>query len=185
MNNKLHLEKTSEDIIIGEKELLDIKINTILVFQKLYPNSYIAGSFALFLRGIDLKRSLWSSDLDFISETFDIKKYKLLLRKNSYEKVNIDCSNGNDFRYNFKIRFKSENPILKIIQEDTTEQKIYIVHDVAIRNYLKYDIVMYNNNSFRVAKIKEVVSYKKKYFKKYQNEKHKNDIEILQYLKLI
>jgi hypothetical protein len=167
-------------------ELLEIKIKTILEFQQLYPTSYIGGSFSLFLRGIDLKRSLWISDLDLVSETFDIKKYKSNLNKNTeFNKLlKIDSSHTDDFRYIFKIRFKSENPILKIMEKSSSEEKIYIRHDIAIRKKLRYDNVIYNNNSFRVAKIDEVVSYKKKYFKKYGNEKHKYDIQILKDLKL-
>lgn len=181
MLSKKDLSKIEEEIDLHQNEIIQMKINAIYSFQKIFPNSYIGGSLSLLLRDINLNRSLYVSDLDLITENFDMAFYLKELKKNNsktkeYKSIKDDVSNFDDFNYHFKLRLILSSPSDRRYLDSL---KLYVKHDVAIRNNIDYDIVDFHGRFFKVAKIKEVIFYKKKYYKKYQQEKHKNDLDIL------
>lgn len=126
------------------------KLETLSDFQEKYPSSHIGGSIGLMIRGIDLKRGLFSSDLDITTNAFDASKNE------DWE----GRSDGNDFDY-----------ALKKMHEDGHYTKI----DIRVNPEPSFDIVEYEGKKYNVSKLSDILWWKKKYADK-GVKKHEYDL---------
>lgn len=126
------------------------KLETVLWFQERYPNSHVGGSIGLMIRGIDLQRQLFSSDLDITTDVFEIKDNDELEGR----------SDNNDFDY-----------ALKKPHSDGFYTKI----DIRISTEPLFDIIEFDGNKYNVSKLRDILFWKKKYADK-GIKKHIDDL---------
>lgn len=126
------------------------KLDTVLWFQKIYPNSHVGGSIGLMIRGIDLKRQLLTSDLDITTDIFDIKETAELENR----------SDGNDFDY-----------ALKKVHDAECYTKI----DIRITPEPSFEVIEYEGEKYNVSKLNDILFWKQKYADK-GVIKHQNDL---------
>ena len=74
------------------------KLQIVKDFQTKYPTCHVGGSIGLYIRGIDLKRELNLSDLDFTIDEYDKDEKNILLDERSDQ---------GDFDYAYKITTKN------------------------------------------------------------------------------
>jgi len=126
------------------------KLDTILEFQSKYPTSHVGGSIGLMIRGIDLKRPLFSSDLDITTDVFDANESSELEGR----------SDANDFDY-----------ALKRNHEDGRYTKL----DIRVNPEPSFDVIEYDGNKYNVSKLRDILFWKKKYADK-GVLKHQDDL---------
>gem|GEM_PF-5818202 len=110
----------------------------------------IGGSIALMIYGIDLKRSLLKSDMDFTKpdiDGVDIKKAKKVRSQSA------------DFDYCFEHNgFKME---------------------LAINPEIKSEVVLFNRQPYRVVLIEHIIEFKERYIERNGDTKHINDLKLI------
>lgn len=131
-------------------KIIQHKLETLFEFQQLYPNSHVGGSIGLYIRGVDLKRNLYDSDLDITSDSFDVDKHDDLIGR----------SDNNDFDY-----------ALKKWHDDGYYTKI----DIRISPEPSFDIIEFEGKNYNVSKLKDILFWKKKYADK-GVKKHQDDL---------
>lgn len=182
--NEVEKNKLKEESIVEEVLNLDL----VRELQTRYPILHVAGSTALYLHGVRLKRftkSNWITDIDFISpyffmfdknieelvedkknddDIFGIVESKLDLSKVSpLKQIKVTYKNakasGNDFDETFMVEWQGKT--VKV--------------DYKIDPKQRYEIINYKGFDYKVSAIENILAAKLKYAMNGQ-EKHKQDI---------
>lgn len=145
-----------------QTKLLEDNLNLDVVRKLLtsYPQLHVAGSVALFLHGIRLKRWLATSnksDMDIIAPYFDIYDnvhpgYKVTHTEQK--------KSGNDYDSTHEI---------------ITDDGRHIKMDVAIDPKEPFEFIEYNGFRYKVGKVEGILEAKVRYAMK-GNQKHRNDV---------
>jgi hypothetical protein len=128
------------------------KLETLKEFQAKYPLSHVGGSIGLMIRGVDLKRALYDSDLDITVDVFN----EITIKDNGLEAR----SDGNDFDFCFK---------------KNHSDGLYTKIDIRIDPKSFFDIVEFEGENYNVSILSDILSWKKRYAEK-GVLKHKFDI---------
>lgn len=137
------------------------KLQTLLDFQQKYPTSHVGGSIGLFIRGIDMQRSLRSSDLDIIIDNFTENDCRCFVKRTENDCCCfVERSDNNDFDF-----------ALKKCNNDGFCTKI----DIRVRPESSFDVVEFEGKRYNVSKLRDILFWKNKYANK-GNTKHKNDL---------
>lgn len=132
--------------------MMSLKLETLREFQENYPNSCVGGSIGLMLRGISLKRELICSDLDITTKEFNETKY-------SIDELS-QRSDDNDFDFCLMKTYSNGN---------------YTKLDIRINFEFTYDVIEFKGFKYNVARVEEILFWKKIYAAK-GVEKHADDL---------
>lgn len=130
-----------------------LKLKALKEFQDNYPTSHVGGSIGLMIRGIDLKRDLFNSDLDITIDEYD-------LSKNTIDAIE-QRSDTNDFDYAIKKVYANGEAYVKI--------------DIRVCPEPSFDIIEFNGVNYNVSKLRDILFWKKKYANK-GVKKHEYDL---------
>lgn len=130
---------------------LELILNTLKTFQDKYPTSHVGGSIGLMIRGVDLKRDLYASDLDITIDEFDFKKDSEDLE---------DRSDNNDFDFSLKKMYDDGH---------------YVKIDIRVTPEPSFDVVEFNGCNYNVSKLRDILFWKNKYSQK-GVKKHEDDL---------
>ena len=130
---------------------IEYKLEAIRKFQSDYPTSHVGGSIGLMIRGVDLKRSLITSDLDIT-----IDEYDHIIKDNGMEARSDNC----DFDLGYRINH-TDNYYTKI--------------DIRITPEPSFDVIEFNGYNYNVSKLRDILFWKQKYANK-GVVKHQNDL---------
>ena len=128
------------------------KLETIAEFQEKYPNSHIGGSVGLMIRGIDLKRNLYDSDLDITVDIFS----EITIKDNGL----VARSDGNDFDFS--------------LQKNHSDG-LYTKIDIRVDPTQSFDVIEFEGKKYNVSKLEDILFWKKKYADK-GVKKHEFDL---------
>jgi hypothetical protein len=156
------ISKEEIDKVIKEEEhnkiKENLKIESLKEFQTKYPMTFIGGSTALFLHGVNLKR--WrnsnNSDWDVITPYFILFQSEA----NGIHYTHAKKS-GNDFDETFHVDLPKGE---------------YVKMDVRIDPKTRYEIVEFDGFKFKVASLLTIVEAKMRYALQ-GNKKHEHDLK--------
>jgi hypothetical protein len=131
-------------------KLIQLKLDALKEFQNSHPTAHVGGSIGLMLRGIELKRDLSRSDLDITVDEFSLKTDTMNL---------VESSDSNDF--DFALQKNYDNGYVKI--------------DIRISPEPSFDIVQFEEVSYNVSKLRDILFWKNSYANK-GVQKHKDDL---------
>jgi len=135
------------------------KLNIIKTLLEKYPDSHVGGSIGLFLHGVDLKRNLNKSDIDFtVTAPIDFSQPM------NIENL-VEPSAPGDFEYSFRMYHSKDG---------ATYTKI----EISINPAPIFDIIVYDGYSFRVTKKDHIIMWKKLYASK-GSLKHEHDMIVI------
>jgi len=131
---------------------LELRLKVLRDFQQKYPESHVGGSIGLLIRGIDLKRDLGLSDLDIT-----VPEDNIIVSEIDNASLRSD---GNDFEYAI------------MIQSNNSQ---YVKVDIRVCPEPSFEIVYFENDSYNVSKLKDIIFWKRKYATK-GVQKHIDDL---------
>jgi hypothetical protein len=112
--------------MITKEEIFAEKLEVLKQFQCDYPESVLGGSIGLFLHGVDLKRDLTMSDLDFCMPDCS----KLVEDRLNSELVKHHQENsGSDFRHKVNLNHKTEGYYTKVEISERDCDFVYKYHE--------------------------------------------------------
>lgn len=115
--------------MVTKEEIFAEKLGVLKQFQRNYPESVLGGSIALFLYGVDLKRDLTMSDLDFCMPDCT----KLIENRLNKEAVkNLQETSGSDFRYKVNLNHKTEGYFTKVEVSERDCDFVYKTYEGSI-----------------------------------------------------
>jgi len=150
------IRELSKEEVLRIKEDSYFQLDLLQTIQKQYPMFIIAGSTALYLHGVRLKRwkGIRSSDFDFISP------YYVAPESNEELDLNLDFTNdkasNNDFDYTFSVNGTK------------VDFKVDPKH--------RYEVITYKGVKYKISPLLTILEAKMRYAMA-GDSKHKHDIE--------
>lgn len=147
---------------ITREEIFLEKLEALKQFQCDYPESVLGGSIGLFLHGVDLKRDLTMSDLDFCMPNCS----RLVEDRLNSELVKQHQENsGSDFRHKVNLNHKAEGYFTKV---EVSERDCDFVYKT------------YGGFTYRLQPLSDILLWKAHYAFK-GISKHKEDLKEIIY----
>jgi hypothetical protein len=137
---------------------MERQLQVLKIFQDRFKDTHVGGSVGLFLRGVDLKRSLDNSDIDLTSKT-PIDFTQPLGIENTEESSDPD---------DFDIQYRYY----------PNQTSVYIKVEINVNPEKEYDTITHEGIDYRVSKLEDILFWKQKYADK-GVEKHAHDLTVI------